>query len=71
MNGTITNRDLYDIIASRFDRLEKKIESCYERVGVLEIWKGQVAGYAAAIAGIIGLISALVISWIKDKLSGD
>ena len=68
MNGPITNKDLYEIIDSRFNRVEKKLDLACERITTIEVWRGQVIGYTSAIAGVVGLVTAIFVGWIKDKI---
>lgn len=63
-----TNRDIYDILTERFNRIDIKLDKLGNRVRILEIWRGNIMGKIGILTGGITLIGTFVFSYIKEKL---
>ena len=66
---TVSQKDIYELVIQRFDRLEDKMDDRFQevekRVDVLEDFKGKLLG----IAVIIGVMASAVSSWVWNKLT--
>lgn len=65
----VTQKDLYELVNSRFDRLEdkfgQKFQDIEKRVDVLEDFKGRSLG----VLSIVTVIASAAFSWAWNKLT--
>jgi hypothetical protein len=54
-----------DALTSKVDTIAESVKDTRSRVSLIEVWKGRVVGYAAAIATILSIMAQFIFETLR------